>query len=74
MTPMGHPSHDQPPEEPTEAELADRFRRWFVCPVVGCGVIEEYDARIQTAHFCPSETHPSTTLRVLFNDRLIRHA
>ncbi len=69
MSTMSHPAQ----EEPSEEELAERFRRWYVCPVVGCGTLEEYDARDQeTAHYCPSEQHPATKLRIFFGGRLIR--
>jgi hypothetical protein len=70
--PPNHPSEDPQDDVDPEVEEAERFRRWFLCPVVGCDTVEEYDARDKTAHYCPSDQHPSTRLRVYFNGRLLR--
>ena len=72
--PEGQPAH--PSEGDYEADLIEeeqRFRRWFVCPVVGCDQIMEADARVREPHICTSDQHPSTRMKILFGGRLLNH-
>jgi hypothetical protein len=71
MATMDQPAPD---DSPTERDYGDpRFRRWYVCPVVGCHHIEENDIREKgAAHYCPSDQHPSTPLKIFFGGRLLR--
>lgn len=49
----------------------ERFRRWFICPVVGCNHMGEHDARESGDWYCASDFHPTARMKILFNDRLM---
>ena len=49
----------------------ERFRRWFICPVVGCNHMAEHDARESGDWYCASDFHPTARMKILFNDRLM---
>lgn len=74
MSGMSRRPKNNDEDQPESSAITDeeRFRRWFVCPFVGCNTIAEFDAREKAPHYCGSDQHPAAKMRMFFGGRMVR--